>query len=370
MLDPVKAPAVAALTRTEALIAYSLGEWDSVIRQCRAAKVLAKLAVRLEDCGLLDRIPEAPRRHLTAAHLVASRQNQAVNTEVEQIQKALAKTQAPIILLKGAAYAMAALPTARGRTFGDIDILVPRERLADVEAALMLHGWVTTHHDAYDQRYYRRWMHEIPPMRHMRRGTVIDVHHAITPDTSRIRADSQKMLTAAVPLPGHGKLFVLAPEDMVLHSATHLFLESELDSGLRDLADIDSLITHFSTADDSFWSRLMERAIEVGLTRPLFYALRYTEKILGTRIPPWVQAKAIAGSPARPLLSLMDALFLRALQPKHSTAADRFTGLARWMLYVRGHWLRMPFFLLIYHLARKAFAVGQPEQSPDSKQTH
>ncbi|WP_434101567.1 nucleotidyltransferase domain-containing protein [Methylocaldum gracile] len=359
MSGPMNVAAAKALTRTETLIDCSLGDWDIVIRQCRAAKVLAKLAARLEDHGLLDLIPEAPRRHLISAHLVARRQNQAVEIEVEQIRKALARTQVPIVLLKGAAYAMAGLPAARGRVFADIDILVPRERLADVEAALMLHGWIGTYHDAYDQRYYRQWMHEIPPMQHIKRGTVIDVHHAITPITSRIRADSKKMLAAAAPLPGHDRLFVLAPEDMVLHSATHLFLEGELDSGFRDLADIDTLLTHFSAADDSFWERLTERAVEVGLARPLFYAFRYTEKILGTRIPPRIQAKAAVGSPARPLLSLMDALFLRALRPKHSTVADRFTGIARWMLYVRGHWLRMPLPLLVYHLARKALAVEQ-----------
>ncbi|HYE37640.1 nucleotidyltransferase family protein [Methylocaldum sp.] len=370
MLVDVKKSAVDALTHREALTACSLAEWDVIIRQCRAAKVLAKLAVQLEDCGLLDCIPEAPRRHLTAARLVANRQDQAVGAEVEQIRKALLKTRVPIVLLKGAAYAMADLPAARGRVFGDIDILVPKERLPDVEAALMLHGWVTTHHNAYDQRYYRQWMHEIPPMRHMRRGTVIDVHHAITPATSRIRADSEKMLATAVPLPGYDNLLVLAPEDMVLHSATHLFLEGELDSGLRDLADIDSLLIHFSAADDDFWNRLVRRATEVGLARPLFYALRYAEKILGTRIPPWVQDKVVMESPSRPLLGLTDALFLRALQPKHATAADHFTGLARWMLYVRGHWLRMPLPLLIYHLARKAFAVEQSEQNQNSKRAH
>ncbi|MGX2039343.1 nucleotidyltransferase domain-containing protein [Methylocaldum sp. MU1018] len=357
MPGAVNACAAKALMQVESLAACSLGEWDVIVRQCRAAKVLARLAAQLEERGLLESVPDAPSRHLMAARLVASRQNLAVATEVEQIRKALSKTRIPIVLLKGAAYAMAGLPAARGRIFGDIDILVPRERLPDAEAALILHGWATTHYDVYDQRYYRRWMHEIPPLRHLRRGTVVDVHHAITPDTSRIRADSQKMLAAAVPLPGHDRLFVLAPEDMVLHSATHLFLEGELDAGLRDLADIDSLISHFSAADGGFWNRLVARAAEVGLVRPLFYALRYAEKMLGTRIPSRVRAATAAGSPSRPLLGLMDALFSRALQPKHATAADRFTGLARWMLYVRGHWLRMPLPLLVYHLARKALAV-------------
>ena len=41
---------------------------------------------------------------------------------------------------------------------------------------------------------------------------------------------------------------VLAPEDMVLHSATHLFNEGEFDRGLRDLNDLDLLLREFGAA--------------------------------------------------------------------------------------------------------------------------
>ena len=45
----------------------------------------------------------------------------------------------------------------------------------EVESALMLTGWQSTALDAYDQRYYRRWM-LVPAMQHMFRGTALDVH--------------------------------------------------------------------------------------------------------------------------------------------------------------------------------------------------
>ena len=34
-------------------------------------------------------------------------------------------------------------------------------------------GWATTHHSPYDQRYYRTWMHELPPLRHAVRGSIL-----------------------------------------------------------------------------------------------------------------------------------------------------------------------------------------------------
>jgi len=237
--------------------------------------------------------------------------------------------------------------------------LVPRAALAQVEAALMLHGWATTHHHAYDQRYYRRWMHEIPPMQHIQRGTVLDVHHAIVPSTARLKPDAAKLLAASQPIDGDPRLRVLAPTDIVLHSAVHLFSNEELRSGLRDLADLDSLLRNFGH-QSAFWDRLTTRARELDLARPLYYALRYTALVFATPVPPQALAAAEIGRPVRVLRGLMDALFLRALGPDHPLAGDRLTSLARRALYLRGHWLRMPAHLLALHLTVKALRRDEP----------
>lgn len=333
--------------------ALGLADWDMLIRQARHSWLLARIGAVLADHGLLEAVPERPRAHLEAARAVSDKQDRDVRWEVSRIRHALERLEVPVILLKGAAYAMAGLPAARGRLFSDVDILVPKERLAEVEAALMLHGWATTHHDAYDQRYYRRWMHELPPMRHVRRQTVIDVHHAILPETARLRPDPAKLRQASIPLEGHDRLRVLAPADMVLHSATHLFHDGELENGLRDLSDLDGLLRHFGR-DPAFWEGLAPRARELELTRPLYYALRYVTAAFGTPVPAETMGAAAAGRPARPLAALMDALFARALAPDHPSCRDRFTGTARGLLYLRAHWLRMPPMLLLRHLTHKA----------------
>ncbi|MDP2785874.1 MAG: nucleotidyltransferase family protein [Sulfurimicrobium sp.] len=349
-----------AFRQPGSLISLSLADWDLLLRQARHANLLARLHVLLDERGLLEQVPPQPREHLEWSHAIAERHTQAVHWEVTLIRKALAKVGVPVILLKGAAYVMANLPSARGRLFSDIDIMVPKNSLNAVEAALMLHGWAATHHDAYDQRYYRTWMHELPPMRHVKRSTVIDVHHAILPETASIHPDPEKLRAAACALDGHDGLRVLAPADMVLHSAAHLFHDGELENGLRDLVDIDSLLRHFGGLP-SFWPELVERARELELTRPLFYALRYAAHILHTPIPSDTMEAAGVGRPNRPTLALMDSLFTRALMPVHPSCSDALTGGARWMLYGRANWLRMPPLLLARHLFHKAFISPKAE---------
>jgi hypothetical protein len=348
---------------------FGPAEWDLLLRQALGADMTAILLVLLEDAGLLGQVPDAARAHLEWARAAASRHAQAVRYEVRQIGLALAATGLPMILLKGAAYAVAGLAPGRGRMFSDIDILVPKERLAEVEAALMLHGWISTHHDDYDQRYYREWMHELPPMEHIRRGNVIDVHHAILPETAARRPDPARLRAAAVPvreyLFGAPAPLVLAPHDMVLHSAVHLFWDGEFTHGLRDLVDLDRLLREFGR-EPGFWTALPARAHELQLARPLFYALRYTRRLLGTPVPAGVEEALRADAPGRPLLWLMDRLFERVLLPAHPSCEDRFSGLARFALYVRGNWLRMPPLLLSRHLFHKAFISPRTAQANEA----
>lgn len=351
---------VQALRQPDAMPHFGLADWDLLIRQARAANLLAHICALIHEHGLHEKIPPQAHEHFAWSRAIAERHIEAVQWEVELIRKALAEVGVPLVLLKGAAYVIGKLPPAQGRIFSDVDIIVPKEKLDVVEANLMLHGWAATHHDAYDQRYYRTWMHELPPMRHIKRMTVIDVHHAILPETAYVHPDSAKLLAAAVPLEGYGNVMVLASADMVLHSAAHLFHNEQLDHGLRDLVDLDRLLRHFSELP-SFWPTLVARAQELELTRSLFYALRYAARILHTPIPPSIVQAAQIGRPNRFLAVLMDQLFARAFLPTHPSCSDWLTAAARSVLYIRATWLRMPPLLLARHLFHKTFISPKSE---------
>jgi hypothetical protein len=196
-------------------------------------------------------------------------------------------------------------------------------------------------------------MHEIPPLRHVRRDTTIDVHHNILPTTARVTVDARALIVAAVTIPGMGGLRVLQPVDMLLHSATHLFHEGEFANGLRDLFDVDALLREFG-ADARFWDDLVPRAATLGLGRSLYYALQASTQILGTPVPPRVLEAAQAWRPARPVAALMSWCWRHALQPAHPSAETLRVKSARLVLYLRSHWLRLPFHLMVWHLGRKA----------------
>ncbi|MES2714888.1 MAG: nucleotidyltransferase family protein [Pseudomonadota bacterium] len=339
---------------------FSVRDWERVIGQARRTRLLARLAQHCIDLDLVAQLPAGAWRHLASELVLVQRQRAAVHWELDCITRALAALDTPVVLLKGAAYLMADLPASRGRVFNDIDILVDRRQIDAVESALMAAGWIAQERDAYNQRYYRTWMHELPPLRHVTRHSVIDVHHTITPPTSRFAVDGGLLLQHVRPLRPGSPLAVLQPLDMVLHSAAHLFGEGEFDHGLRDLLDMDDLLLHFQATEPDFWPRLLQRAAVLGLQVPLYHALMQVQRLFGTTPPPAVAAAVQALQPNAVARLAMGWALGQALQPMHPSCDTASTAVARFALYVRSHWIRMPAHLVLRHLLRKAWMQAFP----------
>lgn len=366
MTAPDRPLLLQVLLRPEQALSLSPVQWDLLLRQARRANLAARLAHQMASGGWLDQLPAPVQPHLRSALLLSERQTQRLRREVALLGQALAGLEGPVILLKGAAYVMGGHSPAPGRLFSDIDLLVPPAQLPRAETALLVNNWAFDDDlDAYDQRYYRQWMHELPPLRHRHRGTSLDLHHTLLPPTARTPLDSAALFDAPRALPDAPGLYVLPPEDMLLHSAAHLFHEGELPNGLRDLLDLDALLREFATLPD-FWPRLLARARRIGLQRPLHHALRYTVQLLETPVPAQVLedlARNLDQGPGPLARRLLDACYHRALRPDHPSTRLPGHDAALLALYVRSHWLRMPMGLLARHLGRKAWLrlTAKPE---------
>lgn len=314
-------------------------DWTALITAARAESLLGSLACRLEGRDLPDRIA----RIMEDARQDAAQARTQALWEAEMARRALAEAGMPVILLKGTAYLAAGLEAGRGRSVGDLDILVPRAQLAAAEEALLAAGWEWVKEDEYDHLYYRRWMHELPPLIHRERDRMVDVHHTILPLTARPRPDAAALVQDSVDL--GGGLRVLSPPDMIVHAAAHLLADGDLAGGLRNLWDLDRLLRQFGE-DRDFWTALGLRMDRHRLAPAVRRALRLSARLYGTPVD-----RGLAGG-AR----LSDRLFERRLLARNGWGQARRPAL-RLAFYVRSHWLRMPPAMLARHLWIKA---GRP----------
>ncbi len=359
---PVPNLLLSALAHPERAAIWTAGEWALAIRQARSASLLASLSSRIESCLAAEAIPEPARKHFQAARNVVAGRNAAALWECRMISATLASLSIQPVLLKGAAYLAAGIPLAEHRVFSDIDLMVPKEKIADAEKQLMISGWLSANRDPSDQHYYRTWMHEIPPLQHINRGTTLDLHHTISPPTSKYQANTAKLFAYVSSAILVDKGFVLSRADMILHAATHLFAEGEADSALRNLVDIAELLQFFRDGGESD-NDLVQRSVEIGLTRPLYYAIRYLENILEQDSLAELRRQLEFAAPGKLALLSLDWIYENVFSGTHPSVARWGSGLAMSALYLRGHWIRMPIHLLVPHLSRKVFNSMKPKKS-------
>ena len=309
----------------------SLREWDLLIPYARSTRLLAKLAIAIQDNGTSHSIPDQVSWHLNSADLLAKSRQHRAKWEIDRIVYDLADPGIPLVLLKGSAYLMLGLPVTHGRLYNDVDILVPEERLPEVEATLRSSGWQFDEISPHQERYCRRWLHELPAMNHPERGTKLDVHHNIVPRIHSRKIDPELLFKKAQPVPGNDRLLTLSPTDIVLHSVIHLFRNGKYRNGLRDLVDLDGLLRHYAQ-DTDFWTSLIERARELNVTISLFFACRYLRLFLETRIPDEVMDIVRQWQVPWPPLVVMDKLVKLAMLPPCVYECNSARKRAHWLL--------------------------------------
>ena len=328
---------IALLRSPQAIAEVSDAHWNGIIEQGRKTQLLGQLAASLQGAHLWHRVPATVQRHLALADLTHVRRREAAMWEAATMRRAV-DPRVPLVLLKGCAYAVCGDDAAAGRVFSDIDVLVRHQDLATVEADLTSVGWKPSRVNDYDCAYYRNWMHEVPPMEHVRRHTVVDLHHAINPPVSRFYVQPDTLFKCLEEVrPG---LFVLSAMDRIIHCALHLLQEGEPRKLLRDLYDLHLLFRqHHGSAKGIEQLRDRARVLNV-------------DTLIDTAIGA-AHALFAAESNVKERSGWLQACVDRAAREANgsNTVAGGMAGTA---LLAYSHWMKMPMNLLLPHLVRKS----------------
>lgn len=363
---------IKVLQQPEQITKLSIDEWNLLLGQLRVSQLALYFDAQVEKQALTQHIPQKVCRYINAEKRKVAFQKRQVNYELEKVSKAFQQSGIEATYLKGAAYLIANLPIANYRIFSDIDVLVDRNSLDKAERALKLIGYISQKTDDYDQQYYRQYMHEIPPMQHITRGTVVDVHHNILPICTANPIDISLFSTQTSHIKKANNkaqaLRVFSPSAMYLHCAIHLFHEGDFDKGLRDLADLALMFTEFSNKNNDFEQELITLAQQVDQQKPLYFALRFINQIFKIPLSEPCHAFIDEFQANYRFNWLSDFIFLTILAPYHPSCENSKVKFARLLAYIRGHLLRMPLRLLIPHLTRKFFV--QLTSSQDSSKTN
>lgn len=328
-------------------------DWSQLISFGRSHGVLGRLYYLLESEGLIANIPQGPLNHLKSAFLFANQQQKNTIRELNEIAAAFKSRGLTPVILKGAAYLLSRKRCAEGRTFNDIDVLTYKDTLQSAEIALMVAGWIHKKEEEYDKEYYRNWTHEIQPMIHNNRLTVVDLHHNILPPTNKFSFDAKRL---KLKVNETKNLATLDDCDMFIHCALHLFTEGEFSKPLRDLTDLSMLLDDLdsNTTVDLIWARAVELGVQSFIALALTLALPLTNnKIV---IPVSVKLTFIQRYLVLPC-------YRKVLLNNNVVTTTLSHKIASTFLYIRGHFVRMPIKILLPHLIKKWLKRTKNESS-------
>ncbi|NQY62244.1 MAG: nucleotidyltransferase family protein [Alteromonadaceae bacterium] len=344
---------------------WSQKEWQQLIQQAYVTNLMARVHFILNDNKLIKYVPNNVEWHFTSAHKVYLAHQQDVLNEVSVICNALKLANIAPVFLKGTAYLLADDKCNQGRLFSDVDIFVIKSELDSTEKMLHWNGWVGEEVDQHDEKYYRDWMHEIPPMTNTKTHMTIDVHHNLVPLVSRIKLNSDKLLETIETV---GDYKILSMEDRILHSAVHLLLDGEFNQGFRDLHDLYLLISDGLSVNKDFLVVLYTRSQQLGFELILYYCLSLMSIVFNLDVDTRV-TKEFEKNIKSPLTAkLVLKLFCQVLNPTEKLIKSYKYRISLFMLFIRSHWIKMPFQMLIPHLLYKAFITPYNEWKKAQKQ--
>lgn len=336
---------ISVLKEPASVKGLTIAQWEPLLFVLKTSRLEAYLAFTLHGSDIWCDLPAKVRHHLSAAMVYAQRQSEQVNHEGLEIHELLTAQGITPVFLKGAAYIVAQTINAKGRLCSDIDLLVKQDTLSVSERTLLDNFWYHKSITDYDDKYYREYAHEIPPLYHLTRGTVLDLHHNLFLPISG-KAPPLEQFWAGITCHDNG-LYTLAPPAMFMHSVIHLMLNEEVVYGFRDIIDLKCLAEQYG--DELFWQEVSTFARQSQFDKELNVVITLLNRWFDTGIS--LPSDSRSGDSFR--LSLLTQIYKYALIPEHPVLNSARFKLARFLVFIRGHSIKMPARILIKHFSIK-----------------
>ena len=297
--------------RIRALVASPV-DWTAVERLAEAHGVLPLVTSRLEAHAAAD-VPDAVRARLRQRMLAQTGRCRVLIRELVAMLTALAERGVPALPYKGPALAAVAYGSPVLRQPGDLDIVVPGDRLSIARTVLVDRGFrdglAGPDADGRVGHYQHDMVREAD-------GLHVELHWAFAPRYFRFGLTPGALGREPLVLGGRRIDAIAPPDHLVLlcvHGARHLW------SRLGWIVDVAELLR---ARRDSDWGAALARATPLGARRMLLVGLALAHDLLGAELEGLARAVSADPSASRLAGQLASRVFLDdARRPGLVTAA-------------------------------------------------
>jgi hypothetical protein len=248
-------------------------DWKYFLNLADLHGITPLLAHNLTNNFTADRIPENYLKQLRQIYTNNLFRNVTLSNELKKVLSVFSQHGIPAIVLKGTPLAEYLFGNPGLRSVGDMDILVPPEKLNLAGFLLMEMGYRQT----VAPQAWEHPFHEAPYCKLSHFPLIIELHWNL--DDERLVAFPQNVFwhRARWLQIQESPIKVLSPEDYLVYLSNHLFKHTT--HRLRLLNDIAELLKkHNGTLD---WNYIRESTCSWEIETVVYYALKRAQELLG-----------------------------------------------------------------------------------------
>jgi hypothetical protein len=264
---------------------FSKQEWDAAARAAQHEGVAPLAYWILSTSGKISALPQSARDALRASYSRSWKHNQDIFNELEILARAFDRAGIPVVVLKGACFALTIYPDIGTRPMGDLDLLVPAGKLDEAVEIAKAFGYEDYKPEA-SPGLRDLLDHEIC-MRKNGTQIITEIHRSLIADKTfkyAVPVNWFWMQTQAFDQARFPNLLVLTPAAQLLYASAHAMLQHGGKSApLRWFVDIDRIIRVYEGRMD--WELVLSQARVFEWGSALDAALELAREYFDTPIP-------------------------------------------------------------------------------------
>lgn len=266
--------------------------WATFVSEASRHRIAPLLYHKTKLADAESLIPKDVVRKLREKYLANAYRNTVLFHQLTDLVARLNNKDIPVILLKGAHLAEFVYKDISLRPMSDLDILVKEEHLSEAVQIAFSAGYQFFYDKKTEKEksgksycydileYYKHFQ----PLIHPETKCLLEIHCFITNVGSSFEIPTSELWKTAQPatLNDHA-VFLLSPEDLIIHLCLHAAYDHLFCFGMSALYDISLTIRHYGGKID--WQKIIIRSSQWRTNQCLLLSLYFTKKWLGAKVP-------------------------------------------------------------------------------------
>jgi hypothetical protein len=265
--------------------------WEMVVSEASRHRIAPLVYNNIKQSGAESLIPDSVVQKFREKYLGNAYRNTVLFHQLDELVASLNEKKIPVILLKGAHLAEFVYRDISLRPMSDIDIMVKEEHLTEAVQVAFEMGYHLMSDHIREKKSNKNVHYAIAPdvkhfetLCHTKTKCVIEIHCSIASEVSPFRISPSELWQNSQQTSLNKKqVFLLSPEDMIIHLSLHASYDDMFGYGLGALYDIAITIQYYNNRID--WKKLWRRSVQWRTNKCLCVSLYFAKQWFQINFP-------------------------------------------------------------------------------------